>query len=151
MGSPWWYERTPEKWRGGNYYTFLVRVAASGALVEGRRAALTRTAAITPCAVLVRKTFLPGAETRARIAPEEIGLGPLDGAPRYLHLEIIFMVRCGSKNHGLFIAEDTNGIDLGSAASWDVAGGEGYGGKQRGHTSEGEQIGGSDAEEEASH
>jgi hypothetical protein len=37
------------------------------------------------------------------------------------HVAAIFMVRCGSKNHGLFVSERDDGIDTHCAASRNVA------------------------------
>ena len=37
-------------------------------------------------------------------------------------LTYTFMVRCGSKNHDLFVAKSDHGIDLGGAACGDIAG-----------------------------
>jgi len=34
-------------------------------------------------------------------------------APTYLHLVLIFMVRCGSQNHDLFVAEGFDGVEAG--------------------------------------
>src|SRR5690348_9332597 len=40
----------------------------------------------------------------------------------YPHLEHIFMVRCGSKNHGLFVPQRDHGGDAGGAPCRDEAG-----------------------------
>jgi hypothetical protein len=37
----------------------------------------------------------------------------------------------------LFFAEGDDGVDAGGAPGWDYCGGEGYGGQQSGHCSEG--------------
>ena len=46
-------------------------------------------------------------------------------APRYFLLENIFMVRCGSKNHDLFVAEGDDWVYAGGADCGDGAGGYG--------------------------
>ena len=58
------------------------------------------------------------------------------------------MVRCGSQNHDLFVAESDDGVDASGAAGGNEACQKSYDREQGGDASESERVGGAHVEQQ---